>query len=733
MKAVILSGGKGTRLLPLTDKKPKPLITVGDKSILSCLLEQLSQKGIKEAALTLGYRKDDIKKEFGSEWAGIKLHYFEEDEPLGTAGGIKNCEKFLDSDFLVISGDSVCEIDLERALESHQKKNSLATMVLTPCEDVLEYGVVLLNADGSVKGFSEKPSWEGVKSDLVNCGTYIFKKEFLSLIPKDTFCDLSGDIFPKMLEDGLCINTFITHLFWCDVGSFHSLYSCNMKTLSEDFFIRYRPKNVSVNKVARVTKSVLGENTLVKENACITRSVIGRNCEIAEGAKLYGCILGDGVRIGKGACVERGAVIGDGTVIGDGMTVNEKCRLSSGSRLEDDGVSLSFTSDSELLLQGEIILNPAHPDNAFQLGRAAVALSHEIGVLHSDSHLAHLACESFALGAAWGGGECIVFSEGTGKDAAFAAGSFLIPTFAFEEKDGKIHVYPYDADSLPLSQKSLRKLVGAFDRPSPVKEVGSIRYFDGLEIAERQEIRRLFSSAAKSEGAVAVKDNRHGRRFFSHLSSDCFNLCRKPVFEDFFIEISPDRNGISLFVSGDKLDTEHSHALILKNLIREGKRVFYLPSSAPEALDVIARAHGAKIIRTDKNALPSANPAAAFSDLWARDALFAAPLLYRVLSAHSFSEKKLRQTLDSLPVFLCVEKSFDTQKFSVGHLMRELESRGEGSLSKDGILLKKESGEVRVTPEGKRRFKLFAEARNAEAAEELCDFARGIINDIEKG
>ncbi len=727
MKAVILSGGKGTRLRPLTDKKPKPLVTVGDRRILETIIENLSKNSITEAAITLGYRGDDIKNALGDEFCGVKLHYFEEKEPLGTAGAIRNCKDFLDSDFIVLSGDALCDIDTEPLISSHRMKGALATMVLTPCEEPLEYGVVLLEKDSTVRAFSEKPSWEGVKSDLVNCGIYVFKKEFIDLIPENTFCDLSSDIFPEMLKKNLPINTYVTRSFWCDVGSFWALYSCNMKSLSKNFFSHYIPRNVKVSKEAKVRDSVIGENSIIEKDSKITRAVVGRECHVGEGAQITGAILGDRVKIGKDVKIGKGAVVGDDSYIADGHTVGEGKRLACDTRIESDGVSDSFCAGAKLFLRAEFVFDISSPEQAFLLGRAASVLGKEIGTLHTAAQGAHLAAESFALGVAWSGSDCVVFTDSTPEDSAFLSGYFSMPVFSFYERENSVCALAFSQSSLPLSHEEERKVVLAFERPPRASAQGYIRYFDGADIAKKQHFKKLLGTSKPSNTNVGIKRNESGEKFLEYAGEDLAHLCKNSFAEDFFIEISPDRKDVSLSFGRVALDTAHTHALILKSLISNGQTVFHLPNSAPTAFNVIAEAQGAKIVRTNQNR--SFENADVFPDLWQRDALFASALLYKVLCEHSFSREKLERTIDSLPVFLCVEKDLNTHGIPVGRLMRELEKKS--STKEDcGVTLSRGMGKVRITPDSRESFKILAEAQNSEYAEELCDFAENLINEI---
>lgn len=728
MKAVILSGGRGTRLAPLTDKKPKPLITVGGIPIIETLIKKLASEGIDECAVTLGYRGEDIKKALGDICHGVKITYFEEDEPLGTAGAVKNCEEFLDTDFIVTSGDALCDFDLKSALTCHEMSGDIATLILTPSSDVLEYGVVLLDKFGKVTGFSEKPAWEGVKSDLVNCGIYLFKREALNLIPKNTFWDFGSQVFPEMLAKNMPINTYISHNFWCDVGNPWALYSCNMKTLSPDFFLRYKPQKVQVSRTAHVSRSVIGENTVLRAESDVRRAVIGCNCEIGEGAELIGCIVGDRVKIGKGVRIERGAVIGDDSYISPSRLIAEGKRLPADTRLEDDTASHSFTSNCTLWNNGKIVFDKTRPEDFFSLGRGVRTLGQEIGLMYSGDTSTYLAATETALGLAWSGGNSVIFGEGRCRDAVFSAGALSLPVLYFEDAGDKITVTPIQGDSLPLSRKKERDLTASFERPTTTSPDGEIKYFDGLEILERQYITTLFDGAHPSHGRVKIKNNSDGRRLVTLSPPETLTASEKGG--EFFIEISDQRGEISLSWDKKKLDTEHIHALILKMLIGRGRKVFSLPSSSPTALDRIVRESGGEILRYSKTDQSPKASSLAMNDLWARDVFFAAVLLYKVLEAHGFSREKLSATVDTLPVFLCIKREIDTGEMSVGRIMRFLEREKNSHVLPEGIELFSTNGGVRVTPDNKNRIKLFAEAHNTESAHELCDFASNLISNI---
>lgn len=206
MKAIIMAGGEGSRLRPLTCDRPKPLVPVLGKPIMEYGIELLKKHGIKDIGVTLQYLPNAIIDYFGdgSKW-GVNLQYFLEEVPLGTAGSVKNAETFLDESFLVISGDALTDFNLSEIIAFHFKKQSLATIVLTVVSNPLEYGIVITDSANNITSFLEKPGWGEVFSDTVNTGIYVFEPDILKLIPEKTVFDFSKDLFPKILaKNGKC-------------------------------------------------------------------------------------------------------------------------------------------------------------------------------------------------------------------------------------------------------------------------------------------------------------------------------------------------------------------------------------------------------------------------------------------------------------------------------------------------------------------------------------------------
>lgn len=223
MKAVIMAGGFGSRLRPLTDKLPKPMMPIIDKPILHYTVDKLVSSGIKDIAMTLGYMPESIISYFGDgSQYGAHISYFIEDKPLGTAGGVKNASSFIDGTFLVISGDAFTTIDISEMHAYHIAKRAAVTMAVKEVDNPFGYGEVETDEEGKVLTFREKP--KVYKSKLVNMGIYIMERQVLDLIPEGKY-DFSSQLFPRLLGK---IYSYKSDCYWSDIGTLHSYYATNM-------------------------------------------------------------------------------------------------------------------------------------------------------------------------------------------------------------------------------------------------------------------------------------------------------------------------------------------------------------------------------------------------------------------------------------------------------------------------------------------------------------------------
>lgn len=233
MKAVIMAGGEGRRLRAVTGERPKPLVPLLGRPIMEHIILLLKKHGYTDICAAVKYRAEDIISAFGDGSAlGVSLSYREETEPLGTAGGVKNCEDFYGGeDFLVISGDAACDFDLAEMMRRHKEKNAAVTLALCRHSSPLSYGLTVTDETGLVRAFVEKPDWARVVSDRVNTGIYIISPAVMELVPENEPFDFAKGLFPLLLEKGMPIQGLMMDGYWCDVGDPLSYYRCCVDAL----------------------------------------------------------------------------------------------------------------------------------------------------------------------------------------------------------------------------------------------------------------------------------------------------------------------------------------------------------------------------------------------------------------------------------------------------------------------------------------------------------------------
>jgi len=363
MQAVVMAGGEGTRLRPLTTNRPKPMVPIVNKPMLEHTLDLLKQHGFSDIVLTLHYLPNVIQDYFqeGDEF-GVKLNYLIEEKPLGTAGGVKNAERYLDETFVVFSGDVLSDINLSKALSFHKQNGAAATIVLTRVPNPTEYGIVITEKNGRVKQFLEKPSWGEVFSDAINAGIYILEPEVLKRVKTDSEFDFSKDVFPKLLELDEPLYGYTADGYWCDIGSPVQYLQANHDALQgrlkveipgretngvwigegaeiEDYVEIKEP--TLIGSKARIRKhssignlSVIGDGVTVDEKASIKRSVVWSNSVIGQRADLVGCLLGEKCNVRDAAILLEGSVVGDECLVGRGATVKSGTRIWPGKMIE---------------------------------------------------------------------------------------------------------------------------------------------------------------------------------------------------------------------------------------------------------------------------------------------------------------------------------------------------------------------------------------------------------------
>ncbi|RBP44151.1 sugar phosphate nucleotidyltransferase [Garciella nitratireducens] len=371
MKAVIMAGGEGTRLRPLTCGLPKPMVPMLNKPIMEYIINLLKKYGIEDIAVTMAYLPEVIEDYFGdgSKW-GVNLTYYIEKTPLGTGGSVKHAQDFLDETFIVISGDALTDINIEKAIAFHREKQSKATLVLKEEEIPLEYGVIVTDKSGKIIRFLEKPSWGEVFSDTINTGIYILEPEVMKYYKKGDQFDFSKDLFPKLLQDEIPMYGYVSKDYWCDVGDISTYMSSqfdilqgkvNLYGMQEEY--KEIKKGVWVGNsvsyeenVQFISPIIIGENTYIKDGAMIGPNVvIGENSYIGENSTLKnsiiwansylghkvqarGTTLCHGVAIGDRVNLYEKSVVGDEVHILSGVTVRPKVKIWPSKKVEENTI-----------------------------------------------------------------------------------------------------------------------------------------------------------------------------------------------------------------------------------------------------------------------------------------------------------------------------------------------------------------------------------------------------------
>lgn len=369
---MIMAAGVGTRLDPLTQKVPKPLVPVANKPIMELILRHIEKFGIKEVIANTHYLADSIHDYFDqSENLDIKLNYVYEDKLSGTAGGVKKCEWFFEpgETFAVVSGDALTDVNLDELIKKHKTSGAIATMALkkVPLSEVNHFGVVVIDENSRVIGFQEKPDMAEAKSNLVNTGIYIFETEIFKYIPEDQFYDFAKNVFPAVMNSDKFLSAYIIDEYWSDIGTIgqYRMSMCDILNgkvhmdlvykqihngwYSDDADISQAALNngkVVVGKGSVIESntrfngySSIGSNCIIKEGAQIRNSIIWDNVVIENGVKLDGCIIASNSVIGKESILMPGCIIPDSCIIGSNQKLAEDLKLQSGMNYISEVIS----------------------------------------------------------------------------------------------------------------------------------------------------------------------------------------------------------------------------------------------------------------------------------------------------------------------------------------------------------------------------------------------------------
>ncbi len=360
MKAVIMAGGFGTRLRPLTCNLPKPMVPMANRPMMEHIVDLLVKHDFTEAVTMLYFSPEEISNHFGDgKKFGLKMKYLTPQADFGTAGCVKAAESDLQQTFVVMSGDVLTDFDLTRALEYHREKKAIATMVLTRVPNPLQFGVVITNEEGKITRFLEKPSWGEVFSDTVNTGIYILDPKVLAQIPDKTQFDFSKDLFPKLLADGASLYGYVASGYWKDIGDLREYRLAHRDILDgkvtvkiagskkqfwkkEQDSVVWADEDVDVDDgVEFIGNCIIGKNCKIETGSKIENSVIGDNCVVGSYSQISGSVIWRNVKMGRETVI-REAVVGERTSIGErafiqvGAIIADECTIGREAKIRSN-------------------------------------------------------------------------------------------------------------------------------------------------------------------------------------------------------------------------------------------------------------------------------------------------------------------------------------------------------------------------------------------------------------
>lgn len=602
IKAVILAGGAGTRLFPITEKMPKPLVPIMGKAAISRILSLLRRNGITSAAITLGCMADEMMKYFalhGGE--GVNLRFYPEKKPLGTAGALPKMADVLSDTFVVISGDAVCDFNLREVMDFHIRKGACATLIAAKSKFPTEFGCISYDKNGLITDFAEKPAWRYVTDNKINTGIYVLDKSIISMIKPGVETDFSRDLFPKLKGK---IYACEAAGYWCDIGSPDRFYACNRDALH--------------GRIGGIDGSAyfIGKNTFTAENAVISDgTVIGADCRLGTGCRIDEAVIMDNVSVGAGARIERaiicpdvkigagatvcrGSIVGAGIKTADGAYIPPKTKLSSGSAKEKEKMIMEekiFSEGNENIFfeygaQGNMGTELT-PQFCTALGSALCRVFGSRGIFMCDESAEGRLVTRFIMGGAQAQGACVTdCGEGFLQLLNFSAssGGFDFGIYAKHKKNGFCRIYVCDKFGTPIGMKKSRMLMRETEKGGNSFGIGTHLHDDYSE----KYAAFLSASAAPLENMKITVPETAAMRLFAttakSLGADVSfgvknEIMRGGVFvfvdDDESFEISCCRDG-----NYELIDRWHATAAVMLRDIERGAKEIFISREAPTAL-----------------------------------------------------------------------------------------------------------------------------------------------------
>lgn len=753
MKAVIMAGGQGTRLRPLTNSLPKPMARLCGRPMIEYIIELLAANGIHESILTLQYLPQVITTHFQSrEYAGVKLEFCEEPYPLGTAGSVKNAVQSATEPVLVISGDALCDFSLRSAVKQHESLGSMVTIVSARVADPREYGLVITDETGMVTGFVEKPSFAQATSELANTGIYILSPEVIDMIPDGEKYDFASDLFPRLLREGYTIANCTLEGYWCDIGDLDAYRQAAADILYKkvqchvhgdidadgNIYAGKKPgakyeleppvyigAGVHIGDHAVIgAGSILDDGCTIAKSATIDGAVLLPHSSVGEHAGLMASILCDGAAVKSRATLFEGVAVGEGAVIGRGAVVQPGMRITAAAQIPDSaivndhvhtrkGVPNTFDDDG---ICGEIGVELT-PELAVRMGCAigTAAARGAVGVSCENERSAKVLSDALIAGIRSTGSGVTDFGAMFRSMFQFAMGynALQIGVYVSCEQGGAINIVC--EAGLPATRKLERSVEialarGEFTR-APKDGFGEYLDMTGLGAIYLTDLLRISPEGLSGISAQVVCDNSAVARTLQ----DALQKLGCDISGGISLHLSNDGTAVSLRQGDIKISGQRAVAAFCMAMFDQQKDVA-VENDFPRAIDELAKQYGRQVYRyllcpADDSDEQSRKIAA--KQQTTRDGLM---LSIALLDFMRRKEMTLAQ-LDQMVPPLAVDHRTVEVNIPPAKLLETFTQERTG----EGVVVRRESGVILLRPrKNGSAIRVFAEAANWETAQELC-------------
>lgn len=763
IKACIMAGGKGTRLRPLTTDMPKPLAKLLGKPIITYILELLKSHNVSEAAIAVGYQGEKIRTEL-ENLSILDLEFVTEDIPLGTAGAVKNAMQDCNDDFIVISGDCLCDLDLSAAYAFHKANNSMVTIIGTRVADPREYGLILCDEDGGVISFLEKPSYHNCSSDLASTGIYILSPNIFDYIDDNKSVDFANDVFPKLLLENMPIYAFEDSGYWCDIGDTMSYAKCQQDMLMGRIKCNIDAKNIDgvyyktgvpisadenihiasnvyIGEGVTLAKgtvigeySVLCDNVTVGSSSTVTSSILLDSVYIGEDVSIVSSICCSGVRLEDNVAIMEGSVIGSNAVVQrnaivcDNVMVWANKTVPSGFTLSDD---LQFGTARQITVDEEGIIGQTNikitPELCAKIGSSIGSIKPFglIGVAYNDAPCSEALYHAIVSGIMASGATVWDFKSCIENQFKFCLAKSTVDFGIYIDGGNITTIRLFEKGGLSTCRAVERKLEGninrgEFKRVIPSK-MGNIVDMSGL--VKLYEIELLKQCDMPLSSQVNIK---------------CTNKTTKQLLERTLVQLGCELGdditinirsggGIIIYDMETTLTTPLVQTLLCLSEFLKGEDVC-VSETSPRIIDSIAKEHNRQVYRYPDCPCDQKDVAIrqkAINKPFLRDELMMA---IRLLSFMTHKKLRLFELAKLIPEFEQSNRLVPING-APGTLLKRLNC-SKTRLS-EGLVLSNNGVEALIRPiKSGRGIMIFSESQRAvqnESAVEICDFFENII------